>query len=907
MTAILPYIDVRTIGRSAALIPGVRDALVSASPAEAALFGIRIPYLPDLLSDAATIGATEAERLTYALSRWTELIGNLWKWQGCGFSLRLLSDPTHGEIGIALLARISTAPGRAREGAQMLATDLVGLLSRLHLPAQPLEAYESLESYLHPFPQGPVVEVRQAERLETVQLHREYDIYVVYRCWAAAGNLLELCETLLRQRHPVLLNMHLESTRLTDVEQTGLARAAGLAADLADFQYDGQYYRNARFRNPHAEIVAQIYAANSRRLHEPFLVATQVASPDLTSAVTVARAYAASLTTPRGLTFDGEGHLPTVVDVVAPSVADIEAARSTSEHLLLADWGSTLASPEQRRLRFLTDARGAAAFFRLPLALRGGVPGVAARQVVPSYSLGARHPAPAVDELVLGRLTNGGVATIRRDELVRHALIAGFTRSGKTNTCLNLLDQLWNAHKIPFLVLEPVKTEYRGLLHQPGFEDLLIFTLGDESTAPFRLNPFELLPGIRLESHVGALRACFEAALPQFGVLPMLIEEGIHEVYMRMGWQMGDRGELPPPRPYPTMRDLHDTLARTVEQYAGEIKQNLQTALEKRVGSLLRGSKGRMFNTQRTVPLEILMHRPVILEMDQLGKLEQPLAMLFLLMYIREYRRLHKGRRLQHVTLIEEAHLIMGSAQSVANPEVAANTSAASAEEFERLLAEIGGSGEAVVIAEQSPSKLVQGAINNTGLKVAHQLVGRQEVDVIGDATIMDSDQKDQVKRLRVGQAAVFMSGYEKATFMDAPAYKAERQFDDQMPDSDVIDHMRSFYKAYPDAVLAYGGCTFCQSRCLYRGDIQARTTDRQLHRRFYDSWQQLRSIQQDSTPEAVQAWQAFVAPMREAALQAGHAGQADAAWCYWVQQAGDSFVFQPRHRERFEQAFDER
>ena len=87
---------------------------------------------------------------------------------------------------------------------------------------------------------------------------------------------------------------------------------------------------------------------------------------------------------------------------------------------------------------------------------------------------------------------------------------------------LYILRQLQERH-VPFLVIEPAKTEYRGLIRQPGFENLLVFTLGDETTAPFRLNPFELLPGVRLEVHLEALNVAINAAMPQFGVLPSII------------------------------------------------------------------------------------------------------------------------------------------------------------------------------------------------------------------------------------------------------------------------------------------------------------------------------------------------------------------------------------------------
>ena len=47
----------------------------------------------------------------------------------------------------------------------------------------------------------------------------------------------------------------------------------------------------------------------------------------------------------------------------------------------------------------------------------------------------------------------------------------------------------------PFLVIEPVNSDaddYRKLLGEPGFSELEVITVGDDSVAPVRFNPFEV-------------------------------------------------------------------------------------------------------------------------------------------------------------------------------------------------------------------------------------------------------------------------------------------------------------------------------------------------------------------------------------------------------------------------------
>lgn len=74
--------------------------------------------------------------------------------------------------------------------------------------------------------------------------------------------------------------------------------------------------------------------------------------------------------------------------------------------------------------------------------------------------------------------------------------IAGVTGSGKTTTCQTLL----SGAGIPYLVIEPAKTEYRALMKSD--RKLIVFTLGDESCAPFRLNPLEFTKGEIISSHI---------------------------------------------------------------------------------------------------------------------------------------------------------------------------------------------------------------------------------------------------------------------------------------------------------------------------------------------------------------------------------------------------------------------
>jgi hypothetical protein len=114
----------------------------------------------------------------------------------------------------------------------------------------------------------------------------------------------------------------------------------------------------------------------------------------------------------------------------------------------------------------------------------------------------------------------------------KHAFVCGVTGSGKTNTCVTLLRKL----DLPFIVIEPAKTEYRQMLGV--MPDLQVFTLGSETVSPFRLNPFEFSQGSELLTHIDSIKAVFNAAFPMYASMPYILEESIIDIYRDKGWDL---------------------------------------------------------------------------------------------------------------------------------------------------------------------------------------------------------------------------------------------------------------------------------------------------------------------------------------------------------------------------------
>jgi len=409
------------------------------------------------------------------------------------------------------------------------------------------------------------------------------------------------------------------------------------------------------------------------------------------------------------------------------------------------------------------------------LGLIAGLPekevvGLALNEEV-EFGLNAKTPDKDGEIISLGNLVQSGneidtKVYLEKSALNKHIFITGVTGTGKTTTCQKLLLE----SELPFLVIEPAKTEYRILMNNEKTEDILIFTLGNDKVAPFRLNPFEFFEGESITSRVDMLKAAMEASFDMEAAIPQIIESAMYSCYEDYGWNIDTDENEKFDNPYdegvysfPTLEDLLNKVETEVTKhnFDDRLKKDYIGSITARLQGLLVGSKGQMLNSRRSIDFRELIEKKVVLEIEGIKNgTEKSLVMGFILTNLCEALRAkyNKDKHFKHITLIEEAHRLL----SKYTPGDSLNKKN-SVETFADMLAEVRKYGESLIIADQIPNKMTPEVLKNTNTKIVHKIFAEDDKEAIGNTISLSKEQKDFLSSLPTGRAIVFSQSWTKA------------------------------------------------------------------------------------------------------------------------------------------------
>lgn len=856
-----------------------------------ALFAAEVVSVPDLASYEQFENVDEIERLRRVVNAQRLLL----------MQLNVQPDPARGlrafelrfiwdrqALKLAFLGKgAGTTVQDARDLAYELWTDLTKQFPYDYYRGglRPATDAESFHALYAPFPLETVQVVSLEKSVEFGDLLRSGQPYAVPHPYKwGISSMAGLCKTLQRQERPHIVSIGLMPWPLKDEEMDALnalsgqlskagegrekSRRMGMTSTLAAGARQisnrdtlGQSGQESFLPDPKAKLGAEIYESYLERLDRPLVFRPYIAAQGAVDPSVVGALEAEMV-----------GHIPTPGDPkdemslphipreawlsgerLALAREDLRCLDIQSLHGAFQDFGENpMLQVTGRlgelctalaRLPYLVDVQEASCAFRMPALPRRDEIGLRVHSGAFVTLAQDDVRAPFIE---IGQRADGTPHCVHLHDLTKHVLIVGTTGSGKTTTCLHLLAELAR-HNVPFLVIEPVNAEhddYRALLRLPHLRDKLqVFTLGDEETAPFRLNPFEIQRGVTVNEHISALLNAFKAAIPMWEPLPRLFLKALNRTYYGYGWTAfrkptGGAGDPP----FPTMRDFYNKLAHVVDheiEHQGEVQGNIRGASKLRIEALLEGGCGRILSARHSLPIETWMERPTLVELRHIGDDEdKALMMAFMLMMVNEY--LDKGRargrkgQLQHVILIEEAHRLLENVSAETSAEQT-NTKGQAAQAFARALAENRKYGEGIIIAEQLPTKLVPDVIGNTALKIMQRLTSADDRDVMGKAMKFDEFQQEHVVTLETGEAAVYGLDTQEPVLMRAANFwqiwESQGIGVESQPvsDEELARLMSPYQQQFAAHYVPYAGCKLCPARCKVRDHGEGLLFDKSL------------------------------------------------------------------------------
>lgn len=357
----------------------------------------------------------------------------------------------------------------------------------------------------------------------------------------------------------------------------------------------------------------------------------------------------------------------------------------------------------------------------------------------------------------LGRITKK-IVELENRSLNMHTFITGSTGSGKSNTVYQILTELYQ-DKIPFLVVEPAKGEYKDVFGH--WTDVNVYSTNPNVAELINLNPFRFPDSIHVLEHVDGLVEIFSVCWPMYDAMPAFLKDAILKSYESVGWDLGSSTFEGDEVEYPDFEILVEQLNELIENsdYASDIKSNYRGALITRVKSLTVGLNKFIFTTNQT-PYEKLFDENCILDISRVKSGETKALIMGLMVYIlNEYRvdrKTTNNNELKHVTVLEEAHNLLKNTAGGGESELVGK----SVEMLTQTIAEIRTYGEGFIIVDQSPSSVDIAAIKNTNTKIVLRTPEANDREAVGRSMGLTENQVNEIAKLPSGVAVVYQNNW---------------------------------------------------------------------------------------------------------------------------------------------------
>lgn len=354
---------------------------------------------------------------------------------------------------------------------------------------------------------------------------------------------------------------------------------------------------------------------------------------------------------------------------------------------------------------------------------------------------------------------------INIDSLTAHCFVTGSTGSGKSNTTYKLIEEVMKEpYKIPFLVIEPAKGEYRNEFR--NVPNINLFSTNPQIDQLLKLNPFAFCEGIHILEHLDRLVEIFNGCWEMYAAMPAILKEAIEEAYVSKGWDLLNSIFIAEGEPvFPTFIDVLQELPRIINnsEYSSDTKGDYIGALVTRVNSMTNGIYGQIFCDEFEVDNTTLFDESTIVDLSRIGSAEtKSLIMGILILKLTEYRMANANRGnsvLKHLTVLEEAHNILKNSKDMQST-AGNNVVSKSVEMIVNSIAEMRTYGEGFIIVDQSPTSVDIAAIKNTNTKIIMRLPEKEDCKIAGHSVSLSEQQIDELAKLETGVAVVMQSNW---------------------------------------------------------------------------------------------------------------------------------------------------
>lgn len=693
-------------------------------------------------------------------------------------------------------------------------TTISSYLTNSHFTVQEIDGNDFAEvvSELRSQLTGSIVAITKGEKLITSNIsYSGYYYYTdIFESLSTKPAEINNHNSLINQLmscEKTMVAFQLIPTQLTQNEYYALSNLSG---ELATTTH-GLFVQNQMVREVAAEAPKRTYSYYTERASQPLFIGNIIAASDRDDLNGIVAALKSgiqqSVTAPINLASIELENSPQL------SYDFFHFPWNVNNQLLLNYrdqniWNGTVYQPTNLiRLPFLYTASEASAFFKLPID-DGKIHGIRSNRAVNDNEV-IDGKVFSAENIHFGKLLNSSDAVIgaAAADFTRHTLIVGTPGSGKTTFAINLLLQ-FHEKGVPFLAIEPTKTEYRALVDK--IPDLQVFTPGNSSVVPFIINPFIPPKGIRLEQYIPSLMSAFRAAFSMESPLDVIFLRAIRQCYAQYGWRNSSTCEDRDVQLFGLFEFILVFKKIVADSsYKAETKANIETGGTFRLLNLFDQNK-YIYDTINTIPIDVLLQKPTVIELNAIADDEQKaLIMALLLISICLYTK-SKGSssgKINNILMIDEAHVLLDTHSTTSTEQ--AKAQGTTVKSLQKMIAEIRSFGTGIIIADQVPSKVTSDIVADTDLKVSFRLVEQNERNIFANSTNMTEQQSQHLARLKRGEAIVYFSDLESPKVITTPDIRAEKGIRYQIPNDEISARVQ-FWEQRKNLLIPFFECSLC-------------------------------------------------------------------------------------------------